>query len=77
MCAHPAGPVPGTPETGVVPEREAAPETGASPADPPAADAHRGEYPHDAPVLLEEDETVPPRPEEEAADLLRAEPDPH
>lgn len=37
--------------------------------------------PHDPhfedPVLLEEDETVPPRPEEEAADLLRAEPDPH
>ncbi|GAA4285683.1 hypothetical protein [Georgenia daeguensis] len=36
--------------------------------------------PHDPhfedPVLLEEDETVPPRPEEEAADLLRAEPDP-
>lgn len=41
--------------------------------DEPAA----AEYPHDAPVLLEEDETVPPRPEEEAADLLRAEPDPH
>ncbi|MFD1506027.1 hypothetical protein ACFSBG_10135 [Georgenia yuyongxinii] len=36
---------------------------------------------HDAhfedPVLLEEDETVPPRPEEEVADVLRAEPDPH
>ncbi|TRW44716.1 hypothetical protein [Georgenia yuyongxinii] len=29
------------------------------------------------PVLLEEDETVPPRPEEEVADVLRAEPDPH
>ncbi|HLT85215.1 MAG TPA: hypothetical protein VKZ83_13355 [Phototrophicaceae bacterium] len=26
------------------------------------------------PVLLEEDETVPPRPEEEIADQLRAEP---
>jgi hypothetical protein len=36
-------------------------------------------YPHDPhfedPVLLEEDETVPPRPEEEAADLLRGDPD--
>ncbi|WP_324651223.1 hypothetical protein [Georgenia sp. H159] len=29
---------------------------------------------HDDPVLLEEDETVPPRPEEEIADQLRAEP---
>ncbi|SEE87903.1 hypothetical protein [Ruania alba] len=27
--------------------------------------------------LLEEDETIPPRPEEEAADLLRSKPDPH
>lgn len=37
--------------------------------------------PHDPhfedPVLLEEDETVPPRPEEEIADVLRSEPDPH
>jgi hypothetical protein len=30
---------------------------------------------HDIPVL-EEDETVPPRPEEEAADVLRSRPDP-
>lgn len=38
-------------------------------------DAHPGHDPHfDEPVLLEEDETVPPRPEEEAADLLRSEP---
>ncbi|WP_193311497.1 hypothetical protein [Georgenia satyanarayanai] len=28
------------------------------------------------PVVLEEDETVPPRPEEEIADELRAEPQP-
>ena len=27
--------------------------------------------------LLEEDENVPPRPEEEVADLLRAKPDEH
>lgn len=27
--------------------------------------------------LLEEDENIPPRPEEEVADLLRAEPDDH
>ena len=27
--------------------------------------------------LLEEDENLPPRPEEEVADLLRAEPDKH
>jgi len=40
-----------------------------SPADPVA---HRDEVP-----MLEEDETVPPRPEEEVADLLRAEPDEH
>lgn len=34
-----------------------------------------GHDPHfDEPVLLEADETVPPRPEEEAADLLRSEP---
>ena len=39
------------------------------------AEGHDPRY--DEPVLLEEDETVPPRPEEEAADLLRAEPDPH
>jgi hypothetical protein len=39
-------------------------------------EAHPGHDPHfDEPVLLEEDETVPPRPEEEAADLLRSEPD--
>ncbi|GAA1625365.1 hypothetical protein [Georgenia ruanii] len=39
-------------------------------------EAHLRHDPHfDEPVLLEEDETVPPRPEEEAADLLRSEPD--
>ncbi|WP_199224369.1 hypothetical protein [Serinibacter arcticus] len=27
--------------------------------------------------VLEEDENVPPRPEEEIADVLRSEPDPH
>ncbi len=27
--------------------------------------------------ILEDDETIPPRPEEELADLERAEPDPH
>ena len=27
--------------------------------------------------VLEDDETVPPRPEEELADIERAEPDPH
>ncbi|WP_276309217.1 hypothetical protein [Nakamurella deserti] len=27
--------------------------------------------------ILEDDETVPPRPEEELADVERAEPDPH
>ncbi len=27
--------------------------------------------------LLEEDESIPPRPEEEIADLLRSEPDEH
>lgn len=32
---------------------------------------------HEDLPLLEEDETVPPRPEEEAADLLRSEPDQH
>ena len=31
---------------------------------------------HDDPVLLEEDETIPPRPEEEIADQLRADPAP-
>ncbi|MEO5832607.1 MAG: hypothetical protein ABJA16_12465 [Nakamurella sp.] len=32
----------------------------------------------DAPLrILEDDENVPPRPEEELADLERAEPDPH
>jgi hypothetical protein len=32
----------------------------------------------DAPLrVLEDDENVPPRPEEEFADLERAEPDPH
>ena len=34
--------------------------------------AHRDDVP-----MLEEDETVPPRPEEEVADLLRAKPDEH
>ncbi|PYG01606.1 hypothetical protein SAMN05216184_10165 [Georgenia satyanarayanai] len=29
---------------------------------------------HEEPVTLEEDETVPPRPEEEIADQLRANP---
>ncbi len=29
---------------------------------------------HEDPVMLEEDETVPPRPEEEIADQLRANP---
>lgn len=33
--------------------------------------------PHQDIPLLEEDENVPPRPEEEIADLLRAEPDEH
>ena len=34
--------------------------------------------PNDAPLeVLEEDETIPPRPEEEAADLARADPEPH
>ncbi|MHB1064412.1 MAG: hypothetical protein ACYC1Z_08005 [Georgenia sp.] len=63
MSADPTGPRP-----------DAAPDPGphARPAGPEAA-----EYPHDAPVLLEEDETVPPRPEEEVADLLRGEPDRH
>ena len=28
-------------------------------------------------TVLEDDETVPPRPEEEFADVERAEPDPH
>jgi hypothetical protein len=31
---------------------------------------------HDDVPVLEEDETVPPRPEEEVADAVRAEPDP-
>jgi hypothetical protein len=31
---------------------------------------------HDDVPVLEEDETVPPRPEEEVADAARAEPDP-
>ena len=31
---------------------------------------------HDDVPLLEDDETVPPRPEEEVADVARAEPDP-
>ncbi|GGM17586.1 hypothetical protein GCM10011594_42100 [Nakamurella endophytica] len=37
------------------------------------------ETPHDEPPLevLEEDETVPPRPEEELADVERSRPDPH
>jgi hypothetical protein len=43
----------------------------------PPSDPSRRDHPHfDDPVLLEDDETVPPRPEEDAADLLRAEPDP-
>jgi hypothetical protein len=43
---------------------------------PPSGAPQPGHDPHfDDPVLLEEDETVPPRPEEEAADLLRSEPD--
>ncbi|WP_193314919.1 hypothetical protein [Georgenia thermotolerans] len=42
---------------------------------PKGDDAQPGHDEHfDEPVLLEEDETVPPRPEEEAADLLRSEP---
>ena len=28
-------------------------------------------------VLLEEDENIPPRPEDEVADIARTEPDPH
>jgi hypothetical protein len=28
-------------------------------------------------AVLEQDETIPPRPEEELADLVRADPDPH
>lgn len=43
--------------------------TMSSPAEPAA---HRDDVP-----MLEEDETVPPRPEEEVADLLRAKPDEH
>ncbi|WP_255471573.1 MULTISPECIES: hypothetical protein [unclassified Pseudactinotalea] len=40
-----------------------------TPADPPDH--------HDDLPMLEPDETIPPRPEEEIADLLRAEPDEH
>jgi len=40
----------------------------------PTPDQQPPHDPHLDPVLLEEDETVPPRPEEEVADLLRAGP---
>ncbi len=46
------------------------PDESPSPAGSPAPEHY------DDPVLLEEDETVPPRPEEEIADLLRSDPDP-
>ncbi len=41
------------------------------PQDPDAAPEQSDEV-----ELLEEDETIPPRPEEEVADVLRATPDP-
>jgi hypothetical protein len=47
-----------------------------SPAD--AGDNQFAALDRDAPLhLLEDDENIPPRPEEELADLERAEPDPH
>ncbi|WP_127130189.1 hypothetical protein [Georgenia sp. SYP-B2076] len=64
--------------TGQPPHSGQQPGTGQPPVprQPPSDPAGSGHDPHFDPVLLEEDETVPPRPEEEAADLLRAEPDP-
>ena len=64
MSSQPAGQVPD-------------PGTAPSPRQSPPEPVAQGHDPHfDDPVLLEDDETVPPRPEEEVADLLRAEPDP-
>lgn len=40
-------------------------------------DAPVEEHPELELRVLEDDETVPPRPEEEVADVARAEPDPH
>lgn len=47
------------------------------PAEPQGSGPHPDPPPHyDEPVLLEDDETVPPRPEEEIADHLRQDPAP-
>jgi len=43
----------------------------------PAEGAPVEEHPELELRVLEDDETVPPRPEEEVADVARAEPDPH
>lgn len=43
----------------------------------PGEDAPVEEHPELELRVLEDDETVPPRPEEEVADVARAEPDPH
>lgn len=43
----------------------------------PDEDAPVEEHPELELRVLEDDETVPPRPEEEVADVARAEPDPH
>ena len=49
--------------------------------DGPAVDVGSGGAPEPgdpaALTVLEDDETVPPRPEEDAADTLRSRPDPH
>jgi len=44
---------------------------------PTSEDAPVEEHPELELRVLEDDETVPPRPEEEVADVARAEPDPH
>ena len=40
----------------------------------PSENSENEEFPL---AVLEQDETIPPRPEEELADLVRADPDPH
>lgn len=44
------------------------------PAEPRDAEERRVLPHYEDPVLLEEDETIPPRPEEEVADQLREDP---
>ena len=44
------------------------------PTEPQGSSQHPAPEHYEDPVLLEEDETIPPRPEEEIADQLRQDP---